>query len=405
MTNPEDSSELLAAIREGALEEVRRLLDGGADATREIETPIRDGVHRTTPLAAAAHGGHADIVRLLLERGAPPATRPAWGHSVLVSLALEGFYEPEVVRLLVEAGADPSERDEESGLDILHAVARTGDLETLRFLLARGVELGASHLGSAAESGHPEVFLAIADCPVRRDGEHLFASVAVADYRHAPGSPLTLRSVAEDMIRDAQPGLLRHFLGIRDRFSDAEAQLTSLIAAGALHRGENEPLPPLHILVNPLSNPVGPRDEAADVRLARVLLDAGEPVDPPFPYGNSPDLGATPMMRAAGFGSTELVMFLLDRGADPRAKDAAGRSAAAYADRGASPDLAARLVTLGAEQQRWVDTARTVESAAKDARSTPSGQEHDDLMMKIGCLAFAVAGLIGVFFWLLIHLD
>lgn len=392
------SSEFLAAIERGDADEVRRLLNGGADAKLEIETPIRDGVHRTTPLATAARAGHSAIVRLLLERGARPAGGS--GHSVLVGLALEGFYEPEVVRLLVEAGADPSEQDQETGLDILHAVARAGDLDTLRFLLGRGVEVGASHLGSAAESGHPEVFLAIADCPVRREGERVFA--AIAHDPSAPESPPPFRALlADDTIRDAQPKLLRAFLGIRDRFSDAEARLESLIAAGALRGGEHEPLPPLHVLVTPLANPVGPRAETEDVRLARVLLDAGEPVDAQFPYGNSPDFGATPMMRAAGFGRAELVSFFLERGAEPRAKDADGRGAAAYADRAASLELTAQLVAAGAEPQRWVDVARASQGAVKNEAVNSHGLEHDRLMMKIGCVAFAVAGLIGVFFWLL----
>lgn len=408
MTNRQragSSSELLAAIEGGDLDEVRRLLDGGADANLEVETPIRDGVRRTTPLAAAAHAGDPAIVRLLLERGAYHWAGSGF-RSVLAGLALEGFYAPEVVRLLVEAGADPSDCDQETGLDILHAVARGGDLDTLRFLLGRGVELGASHLGSAAESGHPEVFLAIADCPVRRDGERSFAAIGPPeDYRSTPESPTTLRTLLSGgtTIRDAQPTLLRHFLGIRDRFADAEARLASLIDAGALRRGEHEPLPPLHVLVNPLVNPVGPRAETEDLRLARVLLDAGEPVDAPFPYENSPEWGATPMLRAAGFGRAELVGFFLERGADPRARDAKGRGAAAYADRAASVELVAQLIAAGAQPQRWIDVPSASQAPVKHEAATPHGQEHDLLMMRIGCLAFAVAGLIGGFFWLLIR--
>jgi ankyrin repeat protein len=379
------SPALLVAIRDGDLDEVRRLLDAGADASLEIETRIPDGVHRTTPLAAAAQGGHPAIVRLLLERGAHPAGGSS--HGVLVGLALEGFYEPEVVRLLVEAGADPNERYQDTAVDILDAVARAGDLETLRFLLARGVALDASHLRAAAESGHPDVFLAVADCPVRRDGERFFAS----------GSGALLRAVlGEGTVRDAQPRLLRQFLGIRDRFPDAEARLESMVAAGALARAEDEPLPPLHVLVNPLANPVGPRAETEDLPLARVLLDAGEPVDAPFPYANSPDAGATPMMRAAGFGRAELVTFFLERGADPRKRDATGRSAAAYADRAASADLAARLVAAGAEAQRWLEVSPPSAPVA-------TAEEPVDLITKIGCSALALGAAVIVFFWLLVR--
>lgn len=54
---------LLEAAREGHLEVVRRLLEFGADVERG------DAIG-TTPLSAAAHGGHSAVVACLVKAGA-----------------------------------------------------------------------------------------------------------------------------------------------------------------------------------------------------------------------------------------------------------------------------------------------------------------------------------------------
>lgn len=102
------------------------------------------------------------------------------------------------------------------------------------------------------------------------------------------------------------------------------------------------------------------------------------------------------MMRAAGFGKAELVAFLLERGADPRAKDTTGRSAAAYADRAGRADLAELLVARGADAQRWVEPPRPARLAVKR-------EEPVDLVTKIGCVTLAVSALPVAFFWLLVR--
>ena len=61
------------------------------------------------PLHEAARHGHAELVRLLLERGARVNARSGTGRTALHLAAEEGH--ADVVRVLVDSGADVSIRD------------------------------------------------------------------------------------------------------------------------------------------------------------------------------------------------------------------------------------------------------------------------------------------------------
>jgi ankyrin repeat protein len=60
----------------------------------------------------------------------------------------------------------------------------------------------------------------------------------------------------------------------------------------------------------------------------------------------------TPMMAAAACGNEAAVELLLQCGADPARRDAAGRTAAAYARSAGHPHLAARLDTVVDQERR-----------------------------------------------------
>ena len=105
MTNktPFMSIVLFDAVRRGNLAEVERLLSAGADVE------ARDELSQTL-LHYACWGGHPDVVRMLIERGADVGVRDDgdgftplhqacfWGHA-------------DVARLLIDRGADVGARD------------------------------------------------------------------------------------------------------------------------------------------------------------------------------------------------------------------------------------------------------------------------------------------------------
>ena len=112
---------LLHAVREGHVETALALLDAGADINQ-----VSEGDH-TSPMLMATINGHFDLVLLLTERGADPTLASDAGTTALYS-ALNTHWAPkarypqqqayqqqqathlDVVKRLLEAGADPNVR-------------------------------------------------------------------------------------------------------------------------------------------------------------------------------------------------------------------------------------------------------------------------------------------------------
>ena len=113
---------LLHAAREGHVESVRRLLDGGAGADQV------SGGDRTSPLLMAALNGQFDVALLLIQRGANPNLAASTDGVAPLFAVLQTQWAPksnypqprahdnqeaehmEVLRALLEAGADTNVR-------------------------------------------------------------------------------------------------------------------------------------------------------------------------------------------------------------------------------------------------------------------------------------------------------
>ena len=147
--------DLSEAAALGRTERVRELLDGGCGV--DDHTP--DGF---TPLHYAAFFGHADLARLLVERGATLSCVAKNDMSVTpLHSALAGRHR-EIARLLIDSGADVGAR-QKLGWTPLHAAAQTGDTELVELLLARGADAAACTDDSvtsadlAEAGGHSEI--------------------------------------------------------------------------------------------------------------------------------------------------------------------------------------------------------------------------------------------------------
>ena len=99
---PYQWSVLHCAARHGSLEDVERLLEGGADAN------VAD-VQLSTPLHAAAVCGSAAKIERLIAAGANLEARDRYGHSPLHAACAND--QPEAVRILVLCGADVGAKD------------------------------------------------------------------------------------------------------------------------------------------------------------------------------------------------------------------------------------------------------------------------------------------------------
>ena len=146
------STPLHRAAQNGNIEEVRRLLENGADVNAQAN-------NGSTPLHAAAEKGQREVVQLLLDRGADIEVRDMFGDRPLHTAAEEG--QREVVECLVKNGADVNAQAD-NGSTPLHKAACYGHLVVVKHLINAGTDIlpdafGRTPLYLATEGNYPEV--------------------------------------------------------------------------------------------------------------------------------------------------------------------------------------------------------------------------------------------------------
>jgi ankyrin repeat protein len=117
---------------------VRDVVERWLDASPELVQAYADDGF--TPLHLAAFFGRADVVRLLLDRGANIAaiTRNDLENTPLHAAAAGRHLE--VCALLIERGA-PVDAQQAGGFTALHAAAQRGDTALAELLVANGADL------------------------------------------------------------------------------------------------------------------------------------------------------------------------------------------------------------------------------------------------------------------------
>lgn len=122
--------EFLQAATNGDLAAVRFYLDLGVSADQMVVGDDGTGTgFADSALVRAARNRHLEIVRLLLERGAPP-NQVAWPGTTALMLAATREDFP-MVELLIDYGADPGSGSGEDSLPAEEAVKRNPRLREL----------------------------------------------------------------------------------------------------------------------------------------------------------------------------------------------------------------------------------------------------------------------------------
>ncbi len=354
--------ELLVAIEQRDASAVRRLIEQGAD----VEARPRDPA---SPVEVAARTGDSGILRQLLAAGADPA---ATFEPPLVRAVFAGHLE--VAEVLLAAGVDVDGADDD-GDTALYLAASRGDHRLVELLLERGARTENSNwppLLEAAERGHEEVcsllFPATGDRAIRARARRLLErNRALKALKNAhPRAPdlfdaieendigrirrLLAAGVPADAVRihrgQAFPALRRAAALRRCRAVEI------LLAAGAAvdldpAYGERVEPPLLAALQN------------GHIDLAIRLLKAGADGSVRIPVGA--EKGWTALMLAAAFvgpgqpspaALARLSRRLVRAGADLEAENAQGRTALVLAARRCEPEIAAALLSLGADPER-----------------------------------------------------
>ncbi len=180
----EVSTPLIRASARGDNDEVLRLIGVGADVNQTSNDRGRDPELGRTALVAAARFGHVDVVRTLLDAGAP-VDHVVRGDETALIAALRGDHL-DVARLLIRRGADANLGVRGDGSPLIAAV-RNDNVNSVRLLLDNGADPNMSVPGDenplyhAAASRNEVVF----DMLVGAGGD---IRLALEDVASASGS-------------------------------------------------------------------------------------------------------------------------------------------------------------------------------------------------------------------------
>jgi ankyrin repeat protein len=275
---------------------VRSLLKAGANANTAIATG-------ETPLMTCARSGAADAVRLLVEYGAVVnAKEPKQNQTAVMWAAAERH--PDVVQALIDTHAD-LKANSKQGFTAAHFAARVGDLESLKLLLAAGVDI---NIQTQAEGAANRVTAQL-------------------------GIPKTIGTIGyTPLLVAVVRGQIDLALYLLDHGADP-----NILAAGftplhwASSQWESFTANPVYGFTDPMS---GIPDRQTKMRLVKALLAHGANVNarmtkpqPNFAGGYLDAVGATPFLLAASANDLEMMRLLLAAGADPKIRTATNGSA------------------------------------------------------------------------------
>ncbi|HEY6977681.1 MAG TPA: ankyrin repeat domain-containing protein [Chitinophagaceae bacterium] len=283
----------MAALK-GNIERVRELLDKNPSLVNLVSDYVTYYPGSGAPIKNAAIGGHIEIVKLLLERGADPnlpeegiAPRGHALHSAVV------YEHTEIVKLLLEHGAYPN-AEIESSADTLTAAIAQNNQPMIELLCSYGAARSVSLLAYY--------------------GDILTASAVFAANPALANDPYALECAAgqgyESFVRlmlHYQPDLAKHIaVGVRSAGpQDAikHQELTEFLFQHGMNPNYKNWLgiTPLHFFAK--------KDDTIN---AEIFINHGADIN-----AADEEFLSTPLGYAANYGKKKMVEFLLKHKADP----------------------------------------------------------------------------------------
>ena len=312
---------------------IETLLSSGLD----IDSRGNDG---TTPLMVAAAKGEEKTVDLLLSKGADPYLKNFIGRNLLHAAAEGG--NTSIVKSMLSCGIDIDSKDDESSATPLIIAVKENHVEVVKYLLQKGADISlttesnkrnALHIASQYGSVEAmEMLLSYDLRPGSRDGEGNTPLACAAACGQIEAVNCLLKHGADPFLKGENGWSILHFAAQSGNVIIIETMLSKGLDIDS--RGETLGFTPLMVCIKfgqleaakyllkmgadeSLKTTPGRisllslASAAGSIAAIEMLLSHGCNID-------SRDSGGdTPLMHAARLGNTEVVEYLLAKGANP----------------------------------------------------------------------------------------
>jgi len=351
------------ALEQGKLELARLLISKGADVNaKNLDSggkPVK--IYRQKPFAGtktislpedtllmlASNRGNLEAMKLLLGNGANVNAKTSQGQTALMSASETG--KVDAVDILLAQGADIQAEDASGKTALVYAAGR-GTLETVKDLLSKGIRFSPADKNNAFIEAVRWYQSSYKLWQIESSNKIQYLMDAGADInaRDETGSTPLLHAAAINGTSDLSKMLIDHGADIHAKNNKGT---TVLMQASAAYK------PDIAKLLVEMGAAVNARDDEGRTPLMwmvsttmdnntkmLILLDAGADINV------RDNQGGTPLMLAAqhGGGRRLKMNLLLDRGAAINVQDKYGKTPLMYAAWGGPPEIILRMLEMGA---------------------------------------------------------
>jgi ankyrin repeat protein len=385
-----------------------RLLAAGADAN----APLMSG---ETPLMEAARRGNLETVRALLSHKANTNARELNGGQNALMWALSQR-QSAVVQELLKGGADVH-AGSKTGFTPLMFAAQQGDAESARMLLRAGAKpnaaqpkTGLTPLMIASAMGHTEAVDLLLDNGADPNLTDAYSYTSL--HRVVRDSDYGINLASKDTVLTTVKSLLKHGANPNARLNQVREKAAEEIRKGSVANYEKRVGVTITEVILQGSTPLLLAAEVNNLDVVMALVEAG--ADPLI----GTEQGTTPLIMAAGAGTDvqrerspeeramalETAKFLVERGADVNASGQYGWTALHAAAYQGMNDLVEYLVSKGAKIDQKDQFGQTPLSISLSVLTKDIGarrlqiprryrQETAALLLKLGARSLEETGV------------
>lgn len=311
--NADGSTPLQWAVYNVDVNEVRRLLDAGADV-------VLANQYGATPMGLAAEIGHTGILKLLVDAGADVDSPNPDGQTALMAVARTG--NVAAATLLLDHGARVDARESWGGQTALMWASARRHPEMMQVLIEHGADVDArsvhrDYQRHVTAEGRPKSLDSGGLTPL------LYAArencLACVEVLLANGADIDLPD--PDGVSPLHVAIMNANWDIAKRLIEAGADVNQWDIYGEA---------PLFTAIGNYTRTDGGRGSSIDplpetdgLTIVNMLLDGGANPNmqvffrPANVRGSTNTRGSTPLIRAANNGDREMVELLMGHGADP----------------------------------------------------------------------------------------